>query len=207
MSKLWLAIALSLGLLIPTAASRAADSTLGKKVDNFSLRDFHGNAHSLDKLADKKVVVLVFLGADCPLARLYAPRLSQLSREYAGKDVAILGVDANVQDTPTKLTNYARSYKVEFPILLDAGNALADTLGATRTPEAFVLDQDRVVRYHGRIDDQYVVGATHDTVRHRDMAGAIDELLSGKQVGQPATTFTGCLISRGRKTEPKGEIT
>jgi hypothetical protein len=39
------------------------------------------------------------------------------------------------------------------------------------------------------------------------MAGAIDELLSGKEVTRASTAFTGCLISRVRKTEPKGEIT
>ena len=46
-------------------------------------------------------------------------------------------------------------HKIEFPLLKDAGNVIADQFGAVRTPEVFVLDADRVVRYWGRIDDQY----------------------------------------------------
>ena len=84
---------------------------------------------------------------------------------------------------------------------------VADQLGATRTPEVFVLDDKRVVRYHGRIDDQYLVGAQRDKPSRRDLAVALDELLAGKPVSQPTTAFTGCRISRARKIEPKGSIT
>ena len=158
--------------------------------------------------ADKKAVVLVFLGTECPLATLYAPRLAELAREYAERGVVVLGVDANSHDTPTKLSAFAKTYTLEFPLLLDAGNALADELGATRTPEVFVLDDKRAVRYHGRIDDQFVVGASHDKPRQRDLAAALDELL-GRQAGQPrpARAFTGCLISQVSKIEPHGDIT
>jgi hypothetical protein len=50
----------------------AADAAIGKQVENFSLRDFHGKAYSLADDADKKAVVIVMLAADCPMARLYA---------------------------------------------------------------------------------------------------------------------------------------
>ena len=57
----------------------AADAAIGKQVENFSLRDFHGKAYSLADDADKRAVVVVMLGADCPMARLYAPRLVELA--------------------------------------------------------------------------------------------------------------------------------
>lgn len=207
-NRLPLVALVCLACSLATASARAADDPLlGKKLDGFSLRDFHGNQHTLAEYADKKAVVLVFLGTECPLARLYAPRLADLAREYAAQGVALFGVDANVHDTPTKLTAYANTYQLEFPLLMDAGNALADRIGATRTPEVFVLDAQRVVRYHGRIDDQFVVGASHDKPRQRDLATALDALLAGKDVAVASTPFTGCLISKVRKIEPRGEIT
>ncbi|MGD9723148.1 MAG: redoxin domain-containing protein [Pirellulales bacterium] len=190
---------------LPVAAND--DALVGRKLDGFTLRDQHGNPHALADYQAKKAVALVYLGTECPLARLYAPRLAQMARDYAAKEVAFLGVDANVQDTPTELVAFANMYQMEFPLLIDAGNALADKLGATRTPEVFLLDAQGVVRYHGRIDDQYVVGATHEKAQHRDLATAIDELVAGQPVATPSTKFTGCLISKVRKIEPHGEIT
>src|SRR3569832_2567591 len=78
-------------------ATEAADSPIGKKVENFSLPDFHGNAHALSEF-DGKPVVIAFLGVDCPLAKNYAPRLNDLSAEFGKDGVAFIGINANVQD-------------------------------------------------------------------------------------------------------------
>src|SRR5580704_1043239 len=126
MSNRLFAAAVCLASLTSFACVCAADdAALGKRVESFSLRDFHGNAHSLAQYADKKAVVLVFLGADCPLARLYAPRLQELSRELADKGVVFLGIDANAHDTPKRLTAFAEAYHIDFPLLKDAGNVPA----------------------------------------------------------------------------------
>ncbi len=207
MSKHLLAAAACICMILSAQALGAEDAALGKHVDNFSLRDFHGNPHTLAGQGDKKLVVLAFLGTDCPLARLYAPRLADLARELGGQGVAFVGLDANSLDTPTKLTAFAHAHKVEFPLLKDAGNVVADQLGAARTPEVFVLDQKRNVRYHGRVDDQYAVGAQRDKATRRDLAVALEELLAGKDVSRPSTQFTGCLIARARKVEPTGDVT
>ncbi|HMO87344.1 MAG TPA: redoxin domain-containing protein, partial [Lacipirellulaceae bacterium] len=66
------------------------------------------------------------------------------------------------QDTLQEIAAFARRHGIEFPILKDPGARVADLFGATRTPEAFVLDGQRVVRYRGRIDDQYGVGAARN---------------------------------------------
>jgi peroxiredoxin len=191
--------------ILPQAV--AADPLVGKQVEMFTLDDFHGQPHALADLADKPVVVLAFLGTECPLARLYAPKLVALAHKYAEQGIVILGIDSNVHDTPTKLTAFANSYKIDFPLLLDKGNRLAETIGAMRTPEVFVLDKNRIVRYHGRIDDQYVVGAPRDSARHRELVDALGALLAGKDVATPSTEFTGCLIAKQRKIEPHGDIT
>ncbi len=194
----------------PAADSSPAvgkDAAVAKHVEDFSLRDFHGNVRTLAQYADKKVVVLVYLGTECPLAKLYAPRLGEMARELADKSVQFIGLDANALDTPTKLAAFAEKHRIEFPLLKDTLNAVADRLGATRTPEAFLLDADRLVRYHGRIDDQYLVGAQCSKASRRDLAVAVEELLAGKEVSQSTTPFTGCVIARARKTEPRGDIT
>ncbi len=100
-------------------------------------------------------MVLAFLGTECPLAKLYAPRLVELAKEYESRGVLFVGVDSNRQDSATEIAAYARQHAIEFPILKDLNQAVADQVGATRTPEVVVLDKTRVIRYQGRIDDQY----------------------------------------------------
>src|SRR5207244_150584 len=106
-------------------------SPIGKKVESFSLPDFHGKTRSLDEFKDK-IVVLAFIGTECPLAKSYAPRLRDLAAEYEKQGVAFVGVDANMQDSLTEIAAYARMHGLNFPVLKDNNNELADRLGAVR---------------------------------------------------------------------------
>src|SRR3569623_2776469 len=183
-----------LSALASAASAAESSSPLGRKVENFTLRDFRGKLHSLDEAGDKKLVVIAFLGCDCPLARLYAPRLEKLAQEYEPKGVTFLGINANSQDSLTELGAYVQSHGLTFPVLKDAGNAVADQVGAIRTPEVFVLDQDRIIRYRGRIDDQYLVGRQRPPATQEDLTAALEDLLAGQPVSTAETAAVGCHI-------------
>ncbi len=134
-----------LALLAATAVS-AADSPIGKAVKEFKVRDYRGHETSLADFADSKAVVVAFLGTECPLAKLYGPRLEELANQYKSQGVAFIAVDSNRQDSIAEIANYARVHGVTFPILKDVGNVIADQFAAQRTPEVYLLDNDRVVR-------------------------------------------------------------
>src|SRR5690606_35722416 len=91
--------------------------------------------------------------------------------------------------------------------LLDTQNRLADVFGAQRTPEVFLLDANRVVRYQGRVDDQYGIGVQRNEPGRRDLAVALDEVLAGQTVSVPRTEAVGCIIGRRRDIPPTGRIT
>ncbi|WP_339908464.1 redoxin domain-containing protein [Symmachiella dynata] len=184
-----------------------AESAPAKSVEDFKLRSHLGREWSLSDFADKKVVVITFLGTECPLAKLYGPRLTELQQQFADQSVAFIGINSNTQDSNTELSNYAERYKIRFPLLKDVGNHVADAMQAERTPEVFVLDKDRKVRYHGRIDNQYGVGVSRDTVQRHHVAVAVEELLAGKPVSLPKTKPVGCYIGRVKKSKPTGDIT
>lgn len=190
------------------SSANAAEATgVGRGVAPFELSDYRGAKHSLDEYADKQAVVVVFLGTECPLAKLYGPRLAELAAEFEPHGVAFLGINANQQDTLAEIGHYARQAKIEFPILKDPGNRVADAFGAERTPEAFVLGPDRQVRYHGRIDDQYGVGYARAGAETRLLAVALEELLAGRPVTTAETEPVGCRIGRVERNVPQGDIT
>ena len=204
-----------LGILVvvgsETRAAEAAARRVGQRIDGFTLSDPGGVNHSLDRFADKQFVVVAFLGVECPLARLYGPRLAELASEYEPRGVAFVGINSNRQDTPLEVAGYARLHGIKFPMLKDLGSHVADKFGAERTPEVYVLDQDRVVRYYGRIDDQYGIADSIAFQRkqpdRRDLAMALDELLGGQPVSVPETAASGCLIGRLREPSPDSPVT
>ncbi len=189
------------------APAPAPAATIGQVVSEFTLDNCYGKPISLSEFADKKVVAIVFLGTECPMAKLYGPRLSELQSKYAEQGVALLGLNSNTQDSLTELATYVRHHEINFPMLKDVGNRVADALGATRTPEVFLLDQERVVRYHGRIDDQYGVGYSRGQTVKSDLAAAIDDVLAGHPVRVAETEVTGCHIGRVKTMAATGTVT
>jgi peroxiredoxin len=191
-------------------AMAAETGPLGKQIADFTLRDFRGKERSLSEYQGRPVAV-VFVGCDCPLAKLYAPRLEELYQEFKEKGVGFVAINSNCQDSMAKVGAYARIHKLNYPVLKDPDNAVADLFQAERTPHAFVLDGDHVVRYVGRIDDQYGLGATSGYAKtkleSRYLANAIEDLLAGKEVHIPQTEPTGCIIGRIAKVEPHGDVT
>lgn len=177
------------------------------RIDNFQLPDWRGQIRQLSDFHEHKLVVVAFLGVSCPLARLYGPRLAELAGEFAGRGVAFVAIDANHNDGLSDLAHFAREHRLPFPFLRDVGNEVADQFGAERSPEVFVLDEQRIVRYRGRIDDQYAPGIQHARPTRRDLAIALEELLAGKLVRQPHCPASGCRISRRHKPNTEGTVT
>jgi peroxiredoxin/mono/diheme cytochrome c family protein len=209
-------VVVGLWLTAMSLAASGEPSALGTKVDGFELSDAYGKEHRLADYADRPLVVLAFVGTDCPLAKLYAPRLAALAKKYELSKVAFLGIDSNAQDNMTELRNFASVHGIEFPLLKDLGNKLADQLRVARTPTVYVLDSQRVIRYEGRIDDQYGVQSTQSgkpvsyqlpAARRIDLAIALDELLAGRSVSVAHTDASGCLIGRAKHATAAGDVT
>ncbi len=212
LSAEWMALPLILVLCaVSPAWSGEADSApqaAMPTVPDFSLRDCYGAMRKLSDLQGDRLTVVAFLGTECPLARLYGPRLEKLHERFADQGVAVIAINSNVQDSMTELLAYVQRHRLTFPMLKDPGNRVADQFDAHRTPEVFVLDTQRMVRYRGRIDDQYLVGGqVRPEPTREDLAVAVEELLAGKPVSTPVTEAAGCLIGRVRRTAATGSIT
>src|SRR5262249_22379999 len=146
-------------MLLAAGTARAeaskSPSPIGKTIGDFALKDTEGKTWSLKDLKAKKAVVVVFVGTQCPVNNAFLPTLAELHKTYADKGVQFRASNANRQDNPRQVARHAKKHKLPFPVLKDPAQAVADLFGARRTPEAFLLDAERKVRYQGRIDDQF----------------------------------------------------
>src|SRR5262249_19221064 len=145
---------LTLLCLPPARSEDRTPANVGKQVSGFTLTDPRTKMPvSLADYKDRKALVIVFLGCECPVANAFLPRLTELHKDFTERGVQFLGINANTQDNAERVAEHARKHDIPFPVLKDDKNAVADLLEAVRTPEAFVLDGERKIRYRGRIDD------------------------------------------------------
>ncbi len=194
----------SISCSVCSAASPASEPVTLRKLD---LVDYRGRDWTLNDFKDDSVLVLAFLGTECPLAQHYAGRLQQIADDYRDRKVAVIAVMSNRQDSLEEIAAYASRQEIEFPVLKDVGNRLADHVGANRTPEIFVFDSQRELQYRGRVDDQYGIGYIRAEPSRQDLLIALNELLGGKTVSVPQTEAVGCIIGRAKTVDQGSEIT
>jgi peroxiredoxin len=192
-----------MGLAVGAMLAAAAASS---PVPDLELRDTSGVTVRLS--ADPaRATVVVFLGTACPLANLYAPRVKALAGRFPPGAVRVLAVSTDAGDDPAAAAAFAATHSFPFPYLHDPDGRAAAALGATRTPEAVLLDAGRRVRYRGRIDDQYAPGGRRAAPSREDLAEAVAEVLAGKAVSVPRTTSVGCAVARPRAAPAHPPVT
>ena len=139
--------------------------------------------------------VLIFYSSECPISNAYSPTLDSLFGTFPAKRVKWVGICVDPDLSDADLKAHARDFNLKFPVVRDRHGAFAAKIGATMTPEAFVVDADGRVRYHGRIDDQFA----KRMVRNANPAGnelkdALTALLKGDEVKAAHVAAVGCPI-------------
>ncbi len=164
----------------------------GDKVDDFTLKNYDGTSYTLGELKDSKAVVIMFWSCTCPNVQPYNDRINDFVIDYRSKGITFLAINANSTETMDQVSEHAKKNNYSFPVLKDVNNVVADKIGATRTPEVYVISPDRIILYHGRISDSKF----KDQETSLDLKNALDEILAGKEVTVKTTKSFGCTIKR-----------
>ncbi len=164
---------------------------VGDTVKPFTLKDASGKEHDLGDVLGKKVVVLDFWSCACPVSRAYEERLKDIQKKYADK-VVVIAIDSNKINDEETIKKYAKQHELNYPVLKDWGNKVADRFGARVTPETFVICKGKKIRYHGAIDDSQ----NPNNIKNHYLAAALDAVLAGKEVEEKETKAFGCTIKR-----------
>ncbi|WP_250847101.1 redoxin domain-containing protein [Aquisphaera insulae] len=180
---------------------RAADEPLGP-VRLGSRRGTDGKDVALDATPGG-LAVLLFYSPECPISNAYSPTLAALVSDFSSQHVTWAGICVDPEMSDRDLADHARDFGLKFPVIRDPRGSLARKLGATITPEAFVIDPAGKVRYHGRIDGQFAKrGVRNANATGNELRDALVALLKGEPVAQPFVAAVGCPIPRPRDAAP-----
>ena len=169
-----------------------APPAIGTMIDDFKLPDTDGAEHSLKSLTGKNGAVLIFVSVQCPVSNGYNERMEKLAQDYKAKGINVIGINSNNTEPTSAVKSHAGEKHLTFTILKDDGNKIADRLGATKTPEVYVLDANSKLLYHGRIDNSQNTA----NITSNDLREALDEMLAGKPISKTGGAAFGCTIKR-----------
>ncbi len=178
---------------------------LGTAAPAFSLPDTNGKTVSLGDFAAAPALLVMFICNHCPYVKHVAPGLAELTREYQGRGVAVVGINSNdvenyPDDAPAKMAQEVRQRGYTFPYLYDETQQVAKVYHAACTPDFFVFDKDRKLVYRGQMDSSRPGGGV--SVTGEDLRAALDAVLAGKPVRKEQRPSMGCNIKWKPGNEP-----
>jgi len=172
-----------------------------------------GKKYGSDDFAGKKILVVVFSCNHCPYVKAYEERMISFQKIYDDKGVQLVAINSNEtknypEDNFDEMVKNAKNKNFNFIYLRDDDQLVADAFGATHTPEFFVFsteggslpdrqagasggDEKRILRYHGKMDDNWQNPAA---IKEKYLQDAIDAILSDKEIKTPETFSIGCTI-------------
>ena len=180
------------GIARSTEGEVPAAPAIGATVEDFTLPDADGKEQSLNSLKGKNGSVLIFVATKCPVSNAYNERMEKLAQDFKARGINVIGINANAAETAAAVKAHAAENHLSFSVLKDPANKIADRLGATVTPEAYLLDANNKLVYRGRIDN--AKDATQ--VNSSELRDAIEATLAGKPVAKTTATAFGCSIKR-----------
>lgn len=170
---------------------------LGTEAPAFSLPDPDGRMHGLDDAPDADAYLVMFICNHCPFVKHVRGELAAIGRDYGERNVAIFAISSNdvsthPDDSPAKMKQEAAAQGYTFPYLYDEDQSVAKAYQAACTPDFFVFDRQRMLRYRGQLDDSR---PSNDVpVDGADLRKALDETLAGKPVSGTQKPSIGCNI-------------
>ena len=169
---------------------------LGQPAPNFDLPGVDGKNYTLGSFKEAKLLIVLFTCNHCPYVIGSEDRMIRFYNDYKNKGVAMIGINSNETvghptDSFEHMITHAREKGFQWPYVRDESQEVALAYGALRTPHYYVFDEQRKLRYTGRMDDNPRTPGAETTHELRD---AVDALLAGRKPPVELTNPIGCNV-------------
>ena len=190
--------------------------SLGSDAPDFSLPGVDGKIHQLADYASSPVLVVVFTCNHCPIAQMYEQRIQQLDADFRDRGVRLVAIQPNdpnalrideldssdVSDTLEEMKIRTEFKHLQYTYLYDGDTqSVTRAYGPQATPHVFIFDEQRKLRYEGRVDNSYRT----EMVNTQDARNAIEALLAHREVPVKKTGVFGCSTKWAEKAVARTE--
>ncbi|MCP6760490.1 MAG: thioredoxin family protein [Fischerella sp. CENA71] len=173
------------------------NTPVGSYAPDFELPGIDEQVHHLSRYLNQfRGVGVISMSNNCPYVKLYLDRLKKIQLEFYKQGFTIIGLNGNDATLlPTEdfesMKAFAKVNKLNFPYLWDSTQDVTRSFGISKTPMAFLIDTEGVVRYKGMIDDQPY---NQSAVKRNYLTKAIASLIQGQEIYPKETEPTGTYV-------------
>ncbi|MBZ0202364.1 MAG: thioredoxin family protein [Ignavibacteria bacterium] len=169
---------------------------LGSKAIPFNLKGVDYKYYSLDDFKDKKVLCIIFSCNHCPYVKAVEGRINEIAKQYSSESFALVCINSNDEETHPEdsfdeMKKRAAEKAFVFPYLRDDTQETAMAYDAVCTPDIYLYDENRILKYRGRIDDNW---KDETKVTRKELQMAINRLLDNKEIDFEIIPNMGCSI-------------
>ena len=173
---------------------KTMDTRIRKYAPDFELPGIDNQVHHLRRYLEKfRAVGVISMCNRCPYVGLYIDKLKKLQIELGKQGFTLIGVNGNIAQNDANesfecMKAFARENQLNFPYLWDSTQDVTRSFGATKTPTAFLIDKDGVVRYRGQVDSN---AQEQDTAEKSYLKNAVICLFNGEEIAVTETEARG----------------
>ena len=169
---------------------------IGTKAFDFKLKGADVQFYSLEDFSNKKILCIIFMCNHCPYVVAVQQRINQIAKDYAAKSFALVGINPNdpvtyPEDSFENMRIRAKEQGYVFPYLWDETQETARMYDAVCTPDIYLYNENRILKYRGRLDDNW---KDETSVTRKELRMAIDMLLENKDIDFEMIPSMGCSI-------------
>jgi thiol-disulfide isomerase/thioredoxin len=158
-----------------------------------------GKQLSISELCSDKATVMMFICNHCPYVIHVKEEFIKLAKDYQPKGVSFVAISSNdaekyPKDGPEEMTIFAQESGFTFPYLYDETQDVARAYDAACTPDFYIFDESKKLKYRGRLDDSRPKMENQKPVTGSDLRGALNAILSNQLISEIQYPSMGCNI-------------
>lgn len=163
------------------ALLKSVNIKLGTKMPDFLLRDANGDSHHSVNLYGEKGMLVVFTCNHCPYAQAVWPRMIDIAEKALQLGISTAAINPNIhpdysEDSAEAMLSFIEKNNIKFPYLVDSTQATARKYKAQCTPDIYLMNAEKELVYHGRVDDNW---QQPEKVKKHELLEAINNLANG----------------------------
>ncbi|HEY7570237.1 MAG TPA: thioredoxin family protein [Nitrososphaeraceae archaeon] len=167
----------------------------GTRAPQFELRGTDNKIYSLDRFAKSKALLVIFICNHCPYVKAGINDMINLQSKFDKNDFQIIGINSNDPEYDDEgfenMKAFYERYQLNFPYLIDETQETARSYGAVCTPDPYLFNSDRILVYHGKLND---AAEPNGLVKTHIMEENVRTLLSGGKIENSFDPSIGCSI-------------
>lgn len=160
------------------------------------MKNANGDKLSIADVKGENGTLVIFTCNSCPWAKAWEDRIVEIGNEFQQKGVGVIAINSNdpsvnSEDGFDVMKERVSEKEYNFPYVMDPKSQVAKAFDATRTPEAFLFDDNGELVYHGTIDDD---AYNPDQVEEKYLREALQAVANNNPVPKNKTKAIGCTI-------------